>query len=480
MAGREGWLILTLSGLMMLGSFTPASSQKVDLSDSLWAIVVSHAEPPDLIDMGRVHIGHTKDSVVRAYVRNPGPYPIRIDSITIDPSTDPESNFGVASGTPFTLAKDESQDVNFWFTPKSPGMKRSSVRITTQSGVLDGQIIGMAVQPSVSPSSHLIDFGRVQVQHHRDSLVTAAVCNTSAASIRISGIAVLGPDTTQFHILSSTAGFALTPGECRDILLRFQPLRFGGTSARVVFHHDDEASPIIIDVFGVGVGIAGSSILSVDTISAGVGAIVDIPVRLRASAPAAMTGVTGYYSELRLNATLLFPCNGTPSGSITDGMRTIVLDTLPAQADTAGVLVTLHFIATLGDSENTPLILQHSYARRGMVSVTEEPGFFQLLDICRQGGTRLISLTNRLHLYQNRPNPCSGRTTIDYEVIEHGMVRIIVTDVFGRELATVVDAHVEPGRYTTPFDASGLPSGTYMVLLRTPSSTVSRLMEVLK
>ena len=63
---------------------------------------------------------------------------------------------------------------------------------------------------------------------------------------------------------------------------------------------------------------------------------------------------------------------------------------------------------------------------------------------------------------QNYPNPFNPSTTLQYSVPEKSTVKIVVTDMIGREIAVLVDGMVEAGVRTVVFDASALESGVYM------------------
>jgi hypothetical protein len=65
------------------------------------------------------------------------------------------------------------------------------------------------------------------------------------------------------------------------------------------------------------------------------------------------------------------------------------------------------------------------------------------------------------HLYQNYPNPFNPSTTIAFDVPSAGAVSLRVFDLLGRQVATLVNDHLPPGRYKTTWDASGMPSGVY-------------------
>ena len=69
-------------------------------------------------------------------------------------------------------------------------------------------------------------------------------------------------------------------------------------------------------------------------------------------------------------------------------------------------------------------------------------------------------------LEQNYPNPVTPATTISYSVPMTAQVSIIVTDMFGREVRTLMNAREEAGNHSVSFDATGLNSGHYFVTMR--------------
>lgn len=76
-------------------------------------------------------------------------------------------------------------------------------------------------------------------------------------------------------------------------------------------------------------------------------------------------------------------------------------------------------------------------------------------------------------LYQNFPNPFNPVTKIRFD-IRAGVrsqsawaeeVKLIIFDITGREIQTLVNETLEPGSYEVTFDASNLPSGIYFYKL---------------
>ena len=69
-------------------------------------------------------------------------------------------------------------------------------------------------------------------------------------------------------------------------------------------------------------------------------------------------------------------------------------------------------------------------------------------------------------LDQNYPNPFNPVTTFSFSIPHSSFTILSVYDLLGREVATLVNEKLEPGRYTRQWDAAGLSSGTYFYQLR--------------
>ena len=72
---------------------------------------------------------------------------------------------------------------------------------------------------------------------------------------------------------------------------------------------------------------------------------------------------------------------------------------------------------------------------------------------------------NDYRLYQNYPNPFNPNTNVKFSILNTGNVKIVVYNVTGREVQTLVNETLKPGTYETTFDASALNSGIYFYQL---------------
>jgi hypothetical protein len=84
-------------------------------------------------------------------------------------------------------------------------------------------------------------------------------------------------------------------------------------------------------------------------------------------------------------------------------------------------------------------------------------------------------------LYQNYPNPFNPMTKIKFDIPNgnNENVTLVVTDISGKTIATLVNEKLNSGTYEVSFDGSRLSSGVYFYKLRTDKfSDVKKLMLV--
>ncbi len=83
-------------------------------------------------------------------------------------------------------------------------------------------------------------------------------------------------------------------------------------------------------------------------------------------------------------------------------------------------------------------------------------------------------------LYQNYPNPFNPNTKISWQMLEAGFVTIIIYDVLGRQIKTLVNEYKQTGVHEITFNADDLSSGVYYYQLKTEKYTTTNKMMVIK
>ena len=90
------------------------------------------------------------------------------------------------------------------------------------------------------------------------------------------------------------------------------------------------------------------------------------------------------------------------------------------------------------------------------------------------------ALPTEFALDQNHPNPFNPSTVISFALPEASHVRLTVFDVLGREVKTLMDGQIDAGNHRVHFNASGLPSGTYLYRIQAAGFTTSKVMHLAK
>ncbi len=83
-------------------------------------------------------------------------------------------------------------------------------------------------------------------------------------------------------------------------------------------------------------------------------------------------------------------------------------------------------------------------------------------------------------LFQNYPNPFNPTTKISFELQSTQEVELVVYNLMGQNVATLVDGIRTPGNYTVSFDGKDLSSGIYFYRLTTENFTAARKMTLIK
>jgi hypothetical protein len=96
--------------------------------------------------------------------------------------------------------------------------------------------------------------------------------------------------------------------------------------------------------------------------------------------------------------------------------------------------------------------------------------------IPKQARDTAPAITSPLALSQNYPNPFNPSTTISFSIPVDGTVFLAVYDALGREVAMLVDETRTAGQYSVHFDATDLPSGSYICRLTAGGQTLTRWM----
>ncbi len=83
-------------------------------------------------------------------------------------------------------------------------------------------------------------------------------------------------------------------------------------------------------------------------------------------------------------------------------------------------------------------------------------------------------------LEQNYPNPFNPNTMIRFTLPSAAYVKLVVTDILGNEIQTIVNEYLPAGKHTKSFNGENLASGIYIYSISADNFRMSKKMLLMK
>ena len=171
------------------------------------------------------------------------------------------------------------------------------------------------------------------------------------------------------------------------------------------------------------------------------------------------------------------------SAEADDFGRLVSIDILSNQTSGSGTISTSQdndvedetFTVELGSLGNT---VQAGNPSSVELRITDDDSNVQTA--AESGGIDGEEIPETFALEQNYPNPFNPSTTIEFSLDETQRITLVVYDMLGHEVRVLLDGVQPAARYSVPFDASDIASGTYLYVLRTEKERAAKTMTLLK
>ncbi|HEY3251861.1 MAG TPA: T9SS type A sorting domain-containing protein, partial [Ignavibacteria bacterium] len=96
------------------------------------------------------------------------------------------------------------------------------------------------------------------------------------------------------------------------------------------------------------------------------------------------------------------------------------------------------------------------------------------------GGPKNSGIADKYMLFQNYPNPFNPKTIINYELPITNYVKLVIYDISGREVKTLINEKQNAGRHNIDFDGANLSSGVYFYRLTADEFSETKKMLLVK
>lgn len=451
--------------------------------------VTPRISAPSIVDFGLVpECRFSRDSLVYA---NTSDAPIDFIDLVIsgpDAAIFSIENPGAVAGQ--TLQPGEQRTIYVRFDPRATtdGVKTAllTLRVRLAGVPVSATTILRGERRTMLPATPgSVVFGDITLAI--TSTQRVSLVNNGVVPIRVSSIAMRGTSGNEFAVRSVPAApFTLAPGASVELIIDFTPStqQVFRDSVFIVFDQPCADTRII--------AVTGTGRLNVE-IEVSLPDIVASPSAEDYAIPISATILSGSPEILnaRFTATVryktsMFAARTLTTGAITRNVSVGGFTELDIEIPTFTAVVAKSTIGeivgdmTLGTEVKTDLTFLSPVITAQSITPFVRPINGSLsLEICEEGGPRLIKLAGSLAI-RVAPNPASGHVTLIAEVYERGSYQLSIVSVTG-----IVVFHDAWERNATQdqqeiiFNASLIASGTYQVVLQTPSRRMITQLSIL-
>ncbi|MGA1306923.1 MAG: hypothetical protein ACO30M_03395 [Candidatus Kapaibacteriota bacterium] len=203
------------------------------------------------------------------------------------------------------------------------------------------------------------------------------------------------------------------------------------------------------------------------------GQTVEMPIIIESSQKLPLGKLWTFTGSFTYNATVLEPVSGYDSFTRLNDTGTIVFS--GSSTDTAGIIKKITFRVKLGNEAVSQVNwTSFSIIEYPTASIIKKDGQFQLEDLCyTDGKPRLIGTVKQGLALSAFPLPAKGSLTVATSVIEQGVTEIIMYSPDGKMISTLYDGIIKPGYHELNIDTEFIPSGTYFIVMKTPSDILT-------
>lgn len=113
----------------------------------------------------------------------------------------------------------------------------------------------------------------------------------------------------------------------------------------------------------------------------------------------------------------------------------------------------------------------------GKESITSNEVLFNSGIEQKIGSNHQLKVVFDYNLEHNFPNPFNPSTTINYSIKEDGLVKLIIYNILGQEVRTLLNEFQNAGSYSIQFNSENLPSGVYLYKLH--SGSYSKILKMI-
>lgn len=445
---------------------------QMDTSDCNFVILDPKLEVNDF-EFNYTLLGKSTDSTFKSILKNVSKSSIVIDSINLRGRDREEFKFK-NEYKHIILNPNQELDLEIIFTPNRTGQRIASIEISLPTKTINKDFSGYSYEPNISVLNDVIDFENLETGESKELNSIDLIRNLNSSNLKIDSIKIVELDYENFTYLSDNLqNNFLGSGLDLRSNLQFQTDTIGKFESILKIYFQDEILATKHLILGAGVPPRIDTLkLKIDNQDVVNNQIVKCPIYVEdISELGVVESINGFEITLSFNKTVLEPLFQYTSLYEEGDIKTIKISTNLVNREELtknSILSELDFRVALGKSTYSDLKINSIVPiGEGKINISWVSGRLNIIDICKEGGERLIDTEGVFELTQNYPNPVISNSIIEIEIIEKGNTKLFVMDGNGNIVKNIIDGNIPVGRYEINVDFTELPNGSYFYILET-------------
>lgn len=424
---------------------------------------------------GTEHCGAVWDTIIT--ITNDGGEPLSVSRLFLRGTN--ANEFKIDNDTAFSLLADETHDIHVRHlqTPVSGPRSAELVLVTNASNAVNNEISAtLAVRKDSSGLAWfipLLDMGNVDLG--KDVTKTVKIMNIGSVPQTIQT-----PIRGGLFVIDSVVPNPLLPGDTAVAYARSLVVDTAGALFETLKVSDNcnSTHDIVLALY-----VRGRGLLYADTVTATIGEIARIPIRLSESQYVIQSGVRNITTTVRWNTTLM-ALKSIPKGTLIetheDGDYRYCTFTASAIPTADSAIALLECIAALGNDTLTKVEFTEVTTDFGSSDIGTRSGVVYVTGQCTEGGIRLLDRKKVTALRAVYPNPSNGFVTFDISTPERAPISITLVDALGKTVRTLYKGMPAGDEWNYSTLVTDVPNGVYQVVLQTYSDVRTQRLEIIR
>ncbi len=378
---------------------------------------------------------------------------------------------------PFPIAAGDSTSLMIHIRNDFQGIKNAELVIRTNSDSADSVIVipfeARRDSAAFELADNSIQFGTIAGVFAEK---TIDIVNKGDIDLLITAFIT---SNSNFQIVSPTLPFTLPSGDSRTLTIRFSPTDTTEQNCYIVIN--SEYFCVFDTLFSSGkkTHLPVSADFAIGTATGYSGDIVEIPVYVVHKENISANDAINVTAVISYNGTLLMPMWLSQS-EFEGSVRTTNIE-FPLNKEEGEIIASLKFKAALGNAESTDISMNSIVSPEVFgAAFTCQTGKFELLGICKDGGTRLVNPSFTNDLITIIPNPVSETVNLNVIFVENGYSSIKIINNTGKLVKLIYSGYPDLIEQNFWLDLSALSTGMYYVVLQTPTLIKSKKFCIIK